>query len=104
VRVASEHRRLARNRFERVGGDEDAASRASAAPDGPLEARDLVERGLSGLDIDKRAVFVMHHLDEQTIPDVARALGIPEGTAYSRLRAAREAFTATIRRIQRGEP
>ena len=33
------------------------------------------------------------------LTEIARALGIPEGTAYSRLRAARADFAAAVRRI-----
>ena len=37
------------------------------------------------------------------MPEVARALGIPEGTAYTRLRAARAELTAAVRRLQQAE-
>lgn len=77
----------------------------SATPDRALERRQaqhLVHRALDVLDLDKRAVFVLHDLDDTPIPEIARALGIAEGTAYSRLRAARSEFTAAVRRAQLG--
>ena len=40
------------------------------------------------LDRDKRAVFVLSEIEGMTAPEVSDALGIPLGTAYSRLRAA----------------
>jgi DNA-directed RNA polymerase specialized sigma24 family protein len=46
---------------------------------------------------------VLHDIDEQTVPEIAHALEIPEGTAYSRLRVAREKFTAAVRRLERRE-
>jgi RNA polymerase sigma-70 factor (ECF subfamily) len=101
ARVASEHRRLARHRRE-VFAEVDVVS-ASPGPDQALEehqSRRLLARALEELDDDKRAVFVLHDLDETAVPDVARALGIPEGTAYSRLRAARAELAATVRRLQ----
>ena len=55
---------------------------------------------LDVLDLDKRAVFVMHEIDGTPIPAVATALGIPVNTAYSRLRLAREAFTAQVKRLR----
>lgn len=101
ARVASEHRRLARHRRE-VFTEVDVAS-PELAPDQALEQRQsraLLDRALSELDEDKREVFVLHDLDDTPIPEVARALGIPEGTAYTRLRAARAELTATVRRLQ----
>ena len=49
---------------------------------------------------ERRVVFIMHYLDGQTIPEIARALQIPEGTAAKRLRLARNAFEAAARRLQ----
>jgi RNA polymerase sigma-70 factor (ECF subfamily) len=87
ARVASDHRRLARHRREVFEEPADVASDAPA-PDRALEsleARRTVERALGELDLDKRAVFVLHDLDETPVPEIARALEIAEGTAYSRL-------------------
>ena len=47
--------------------------------------RDLLERALSGLEPDARALVVMHYYLGMSVPDVADALGIPLGTAKSRL-------------------
>jgi RNA polymerase sigma-70 factor (ECF subfamily) len=103
VRVASEHRRRARNRYEALGGGDDAAD-AAVAPARPNDdAAGLITAALEGLDLDKRAVLVLHDVDGSTVPEIARSLGIPEGTAYSRLRAAREHLTAAVRRLQRRE-
>ncbi|HSO37352.1 MAG TPA: sigma-70 family RNA polymerase sigma factor [Labilithrix sp.] len=104
ARVASEHRRLARHRREVIGEVADLPS-TGPAPDRRLEhddAKRLVNVALDALDEDKRAVFVLHDLDETPVPEIARALGIAEGTAYSRLRAARTEFTAAVRRAQLG--
>jgi RNA polymerase sigma-70 factor, ECF subfamily len=104
ARVASEHRRLARHRREVLGEIGDVPA-TTPAPDLSLEhddARRLVNEGLEALDLDKRTVFVLHDLDETPVPEIARVLGIAEGTAYSRLRAARAEFTAAVRRARLG--
>ena len=103
VRVASEHRRRSSVRNEDLGASDDAAGLA-VAPRAASDDKDLVDRALDGLDLHKRAVLVLHDLDGETVPDIARGLGVPEGTVYSRLRAARLEFTAAVRRLQRRDP
>jgi RNA polymerase sigma-70 factor (ECF subfamily) len=103
VRVASEHRRRARTKNEALGAIDDAGASAIAPHASSGDEREVVARALEALDMDKRAVFVMHFLDGFTVPEVARALEIPLGTAYTRLRAAREIFTNAVRRTRKGE-
>jgi len=50
------------------------------------------------LDEPKREVFVLAEVEELTMPEIASALEIPLNTAYSRLRAARQAFEAALAR------
>lgn len=103
ARVASEHRRRSCHRREVLGDETEPVAPASDAPDRRLEtdaAHRLVERALEVLDDGKRAVFVLHELDDIPVPEIARALSIAEGTAYSRLRAARAEFTSAVRRLQ----
>jgi len=59
---------------------------------------ELLQRLLSELDEPKREVFSLVELEELTVPEVADALEIPLNTAYSRLRAARDAFEAALAR------
>ena len=75
-----------------------------ALPRTPL---DLVEQNdkvkllfslLEELDEPKREVFTMAELDELTVPEIAEILEIPLNTAYSRLRAARQAFEEALQR------
>jgi len=47
-----------------------------------------VERMLRAVDADQRAVVVLHYYFDLTLPDVAATLGIPLGTAKSRLNRA----------------
>ncbi|MET0593674.1 MAG: sigma-70 family RNA polymerase sigma factor [Polyangiaceae bacterium] len=104
-RAVSEYRRKQRVRRE-VREEVEAVDRAPLA-DAQLvaeENRALVAAALETLDLDRRAVFVLHDLDDVPIPDVARTLEIPLNTAYSRLRVAREKFVKALKRLQaRGE-
>lgn len=52
----------------------------------------LAARIISGLELERRSVFVMHELEELTMPEIALALDVPLNTAYSRLRLARRDF------------
>ena len=84
------------------------ASAESASPPIALErvlARDahaLVMRALGALDLDKRSAFVLHDMDGMSAPDIADILDVPLNTVYSRLRAARELFSAEVRRLHGG--
>ena len=64
------------------------------------EARGLLQEALLGLDEDARAVFVLHELEQWTLAAIASALSVPEGTAKSRLRRARDQFDATAENIR----
>lgn len=101
-RHASDWRKLARHRRETI---DDALEPVDHAPsvDERLDAeraRRTVLEALEGIDLDQRAVFVMHEIDGVAIPAVAAALAIPLNTAYSRLRLAREKFAAAVRRLE----
>jgi RNA polymerase sigma-70 factor, ECF subfamily len=69
-------------------------------PDGSASVldRDELERAFRRLPIDQRAVFVLHHYLGLPLVEIAEMLGIPAGTARSRLhyatRGLRDALTA----------
>ena len=58
--------------------------------------RDRLERGFERLKPEHRAVVVLHHYNGFTAAEIARVLGIPEGTARSRLHYATEAMRAAL--------
>ena len=62
------------------------------------QTRATVLRALEKIPLRRRAVLVMHDLDEVPMIEVAAALSIPLFTAYSRLRKARAELEATLRR------
>jgi RNA polymerase sigma-70 factor (ECF subfamily) len=63
---------------------------------GIVADRDQFERGFSRLSFDHRVVIVLHHYLGLTIEDVAAALGIPAGTARSRLDRALKALRLAL--------
>jgi RNA polymerase sigma-70 factor (ECF subfamily) len=101
-RVASAHRRLARHRVEVVGAQLDPVDSGAGADEALAhrEDRALALTALDSIDIERRAVFVLHELDGVSIPEVASALEIPTSTAYSRLRLARQEFNAAVKRLR----
>jgi RNA polymerase sigma-70 factor (ECF subfamily) len=59
-------------------------------------AADAFDRAFDRLPVDQRALLVLHHRDELPLAEVADRLGIPEGTAKSRLHAARIALDRSL--------
>jgi RNA polymerase sigma-70 factor (ECF subfamily) len=76
----------------------------------PLEAdqtglvadRDILERGFRRLGVDQRAVLVLHYYVGLPVPALAETLGIPLGTAQSRLGRALAAMRLAL--ASDGEP
>lgn len=58
--------------------------------------RDLLERGFRRLPPDQRALLVLHHFAGQSSAEIAETLGIPAGTARSRLHHAHRAMRAAL--------
>jgi RNA polymerase sigma-70 factor (ECF subfamily) len=58
--------------------------------------RDQLERGFRRLSLDHRSVVVLHHYLDLPLDRVADVLGIPVGTAHSRLHHAMRALRASI--------
>jgi len=65
------------------------------------QARALVLAALEHIPLPRRAVLLMHDIDEVPVEEVAAALGIPRFTAYSRLRKARRELESAVRRLTR---
>ncbi len=62
--------------------------------------RRLLDALLDTMPDDLRTVFVLHEIEQQTAPQIAEVLGVPLGTAASRLRRAREDFAARLARFR----
>jgi len=62
----------------------------------------LVQRLLSELPDQQRAVFVLFHYEGRSLRDVAEALDMPEGTVRSTLHRARRKLRDRILMAQEG--
>jgi RNA polymerase sigma-70 factor (ECF subfamily) len=69
-----------------------------------LADREALERGFRRLSLDHRAVVVLHHYVGLALPEVAEALGIPAGTAKSRLHYGMAALRAALEADARLDP
>jgi RNA polymerase sigma-70 factor (ECF subfamily) len=98
IRVASERRRRASARYEKLeavdgggsgGNTEDRHAELS-------DRRRLLERALNAMSLEQRAVFVLFELEGWDGDELVAALQIPLGTVHSRLRLARAVFHRTL--------
>jgi RNA polymerase sigma-70 factor (ECF subfamily) len=64
-----------------LGTPEDLAARK--------QMRAVFEAAVAGMDESLRSTFVLHEVEEMNLSEIAATLGIPRGTAASRLRRAR---------------
>jgi len=102
LRVASDARRHRRRHPEDPDGG-DAVARASVEPQqadalARREALSKLDRALEAIDVGRRAVLLLHEIEEMTAPEIAQVLGIPLNTVYSRLRVARAELEAALAR------
>jgi RNA polymerase sigma-70 factor (ECF subfamily) len=104
LRVASDARRHRRRHPEDPDGG-DAMGRASVeAPQADAilrnEALSRLDAALETIDVGRRAVLVLHEIEEMTAPEIAQVLGIPLNTVYSRLRVARAELEEALGRSE----
>ena len=103
LRVAANYRRRQRR------APSEAAIRAQASDDATVQpgADEMLarqqdaasaERVLAELSLEKRAVFVMFEIEGVPCQDIAELMGVPIGTIYSRLHAARAQIARIISR------
>jgi RNA polymerase sigma-70 factor (ECF subfamily) len=90
----NEAKRLRRHRFDveldTLGGpvtEDDAAA---------VVTRDELDRGFRRLSPEARAIVVLHHYLDLSMPEIALILGIPEGTAKSRLHRALQEMRVSL--------
>ena len=101
--LASNHKRgLRRRREESLGEQEEGVARGDEAT--RFEQRALLDQILEPLDLDLRAILVLHEVEELSTGEIAQLLEIPPGTAASRLRRAREEARAALQRFQARNP
>lgn len=83
---------------EALVADAEPAARDLAAG---VADRQALERAFERLSVDDRTLLVLHHLDGRSVASIAEVLGVPAGTAKSRLFAARRALDRALAREDR---
>ena len=102
LRVASDRKLTRWHRSVSAGLDVEARVSEAPLPDEALDMRRagaLLDAALATLEDFERSVFVLAELEQMTRAEVAEVLGIPAGTVASRLKRAREALGAALRRL-----
>jgi RNA polymerase sigma-70 factor (ECF subfamily) len=93
LRVASGARRQRRRHPEVADGgtaiDRETIQPGQADALARREALSVLDAALATIDMTRRAVLVLHDIEEMTAPEIAGVIGIPINTVYSRLRVAR---------------
>jgi RNA polymerase sigma-70 factor (ECF subfamily) len=92
-------RRIGLRRAREIPADRlDGAEPAGPDPVNAAVDRRALERAFERLEVDERTILVLHHLDGRSLASIGEVLGIPEGTAKSRLFAARRALERALER------
>jgi RNA polymerase sigma-70 factor (ECF subfamily) len=73
---------------------------SSAHPAPGWEARTDIQRALCALSEPKRVAFLLAEVEGLTCPEIAAALGIPIGTVWTRLHAARRELRSALEASQ----
>lgn len=106
LRVAAEESRRRRSAVPVADLDQLAAlSDARPTPEQMLsdrQQRALLDDVLDRMHQDLRAVLVLHEIEGWELRQIAELEEIPVGTAASRLRRAREEFSAIAKRVRAG--
>jgi len=104
LRVAADYRRRQTSRREITGLDViDEAPHPGEDPGAALDlhrARASLDVVIAEMSDDVRDCFVLHELEGLEMKRIASMLAIPQGTVASRLRRAREEFSASARRLR----
>jgi RNA polymerase sigma-70 factor (ECF subfamily) len=101
LRVASDFRQRAHLRHEQLQAQPVEQS-TGVTPEEELSHREALQRledALGRLDPAQREVFVLYEIEDLPMIEIARAVGCPLQTAYSRLHAARRVVATAL-----GEP
>ena len=104
VLVAAEERRGARRQHERMqeltADPQDVDGQSPEALLSERRRREVLDEILDALPLELRTVFILFEVEGMPSHEIAALMGIPVGTAASRLRRAREQFEAQARRIR----
>lgn len=103
MRVAGTLRRTSGRHPESAEEDLEAIVAATPSAEELVDdrrAHEVLRQVLDAMPVELRIVFVLYEIEEMTMREIAETLGIPPGTAASRLRRGRGAFQAIVNRMQ----
>ena len=101
-RVVCAHRRRWAREIPHADLDTDDGA---TSPEGTAQRKESIAvllAALEGLPVSRRAVVVMHDLDDVPIIEVARRLSMSRFGAYARLRKGRRELATAVRRLLKG--
>jgi RNA polymerase sigma-70 factor (ECF subfamily) len=99
LNVAAHARRTAARRREILTDQPPEAVDTFAGPEQTAQRqqmRQALDRVLTAMDADLRAIFTLYEFEEMTMVEIAAVLDIPHGTVASRLRRARADFRQRV--------
>lgn len=99
--TASNHRRSHRRKSKPLVPLTDGFAGHEPTPQAhaeALEAARAIERHCETLDAERRALFVLALIEEVPAAEIARALGVPTNTVYSRVRLLRAGLERALRK------
>jgi RNA polymerase sigma-70 factor, ECF subfamily len=105
-------RRLVRYFHQTPPGDEEDSGPRDVVPHpGPSperralsgEIRERLRQGIDGLSPRQRAIFLLKHFEELSIPEIAEITGLDTGTVKSHLFRAARKIRANLAEFRRGE-
>lgn len=98
-RVAANQRRTQARKLRPLEPLSETLAASQPSPQSHAEAAQVVsviERHCASLAPEQRALFVLALVEEVPCPELARALGIPLNTVYSRIRSLREGLRRAL--------
>jgi RNA polymerase sigma-70 factor (ECF subfamily) len=102
IKVSANHRRRRARQLDRPGWVENEPGEAADGAELLEHKRrlELLYAALDELSEAHRAAFVLHELEGFTVPEIAELLGLPQGTAASRVGRARQSFASSAARLR----
>ena len=99
LNMAAHSRRTMARRREILTDQPPEVTDSIASPEDMAHRRQMrrtLDRILTEMDVDLRAVFTLFEFEEMTTAEIGSVLGIPDGTVASRLRRARADFRERV--------
>jgi RNA polymerase sigma-70 factor (ECF subfamily) len=100
-RVAAAQRRRGARELPSEAYESEALATAPDDAVAASETRGLLHQALVRVPLERRAVLLMHDVDEMPMREIAEQLELPLFTAYSRLRKARKELDSALARLQK---